>query len=333
MLMRKRNILLWAALLVVVLLAVNNRDKVEQFWMLLSQVRWWLIPLVFAIQLTGYYCHAKYYQSFLSILGYRIEVKRLLESAMAINFVNAVFPSFGVSGASFLANDLKSEVPVGKSTLTQLMRNILTFLSFMVVLAAGFLLLFFTGGVSKILVRLTLLLLIIIFIVGLLLIVGALDRVIIEKFAVWGVNWLNGTARRLLRRRKHLVTIDQIKVFLDEFYEGMGLFAKHRTRWLVPFLYTLGINLTEVATIQAVFWGFGINVSPGVVVAAYTLAVAASILVFFTGGVGVYEASMVTALVALGLTLTEGLSVVLVYRGLSYALFIPIGFHYYRKKL
>lgn len=331
--MRKRNLLLMAALAVLIALGVTNHDRVEQFWLLLRQVKWWLVPVVFAIQMLGYYFHAKYYQSFLAILGYKIEVKRLFESAMAINFVNAVFPSFGVSGASFLANDLRSEVPVGKSTLTQLMRNVLTFLSFMIILALGSLLLFFTGGVSKILVRLTLLLLMVIFIVGLLLIVGALDRAIIEKFAVWGVGWLNGTARRLLRRRKHLVTTEQVKLFLDEFYEGMRLFTGHRGRGLAPFLFTLGINLTEVATIQAVFWGFGISVSPGVVVAAYSLAVAASILVFFTGGVGVYEASMVTALVALGLSLTEGLSVVLVYRGLSYALFLPIGFHYYHRKI
>jgi uncharacterized protein (TIRG00374 family) len=92
-------------------------------------------------------------------------------------------------------------------------------------------------------------------------------------------------------------------------------------------------NLTEVLTIYVVFLAFGAVINPGAVIAAYTLANIFSLMSVFTSGAGVYEAAMITALVALSVPFALAVSVVLVYRIANMAIFLPIGFHYYRELL
>jgi uncharacterized protein (TIRG00374 family) len=306
---------------------------INQFMDILHQVQWYVFFLVVAAQFWSYYSNARFYQSFLLLFDYHIDTKRLFKAALGINFVNQAFPSGGVSGASFLSGYLKGEVPVGKATLAQFVRYIFTYISFLGVLVVGFLLLLLAGNVSQITARVMLLVLLMVIIMSLLLVTVVADRYRMEGMARSVINFLNRLSQIIRRKRKRLITSEQITSFFDEFYEGYKFLLSERKKWRVPLLFALSGNVAELATIYVVFVAFGHWLNPGVVIAAYTLANLFSIISVISSGVGLYELTMVTALTALGVPFALSLSVVILYRVLNFAIFLPLGFYIYRQTL
>src|SRR6266536_378236 len=175
--MHPSRILTWLAIVAAAVLATLNLGHIEVFSQLLGRIHWYVLALVVVAQVTGYYCDAKFYQSLLAIFNYHLPSRVLFEMAVALNFVGQAFPSAGVSGVSFFSLVFKDEVPAGKLALAQLLRYAFTFVSYLGVLVAGFLLLFLLGGISKISVKLALLFQLVMIMAGLVVItIFASDR-------------------------------------------------------------------------------------------------------------------------------------------------------------
>ncbi len=331
--MKLRRFFIFVALVAIGFVLVVNFGHFKQLVELVQQAKWYILVLIVFAQAWSYYNNAKYYQTFLQLFGYQLPVRPLLESAVVLNFVNQIFPSGGVSGASYLTNAFKNQVPAGKITLAQLMRYVFTFISFLVVLAAGFVLLFVSDNLNQVTVRLTLLLILVIIGLGLAAAVIIADRRRVEKLAGGMVGWVNRLATGLFRRKKPLLLAEQVAHFFHEFYEGYHFLLAEKGQWRRPLLFALGGNLAEVLTVYIVFLAFGQVINPGIVIAGYTLANIISIVSVVSGGVGLYEATMVGSFTALGIPFTTAFSVVLVYRFLNLAVFLPVGFYYYRRQV
>ncbi len=331
--MNLRRILVLAGLAGVAVAVILNRGQLHQFLSLLHQVRWYVLVLVIAVQLFSYWSNAKLYQTMLKAFGYKVEFRKLYELSLVVNFVNQVFPSGGLSAASFMSRSLHADVPVGKTTLVQLARQALTYLSFLIVLIIGFLMLFFGGGINKLAVRLILLLVLVVLLVSFVLLAILYDRALVERLVHWLLRHFGRFVRWLTKKPHALFTPGRVQRFLDEFYEGFHLITGESRRLMQPLFYALAGNVAEVMTIYVVFLAFGHVVNLGAVIAAYTLANIFSLLGVFTGGIGVYEATMVATMVALGIPLTLSLPVVAVYRGFNMLVFLPVGFYYYHKRL
>ncbi len=316
-----------------ILVVVLNFGHLGQFTAIIGRARWYILLLILVAQAFSYYCNAKYYQSFFDIFSYHLRVRVLYEAALAINFVNQVFPSGGVSGTSYLGHFLQSEVPVGKTTLAQLGSYVFKFLSFLAVLSLGFVLLFLGNNLSKVTVRIVAFFILLIIIVSLLLVTVVNDRERIERWVEVVVALANRVKQKLTKRRGVVVRHAQLKRFFDEFYEGYHFLLSERQHWRKLLGYSLGGNVAEVATVYVVFAAFGYWVNPGVVIVGYTLANMLSIISIFSSGVGLYEGTMIGAFVALGVPFALALSVVVVYRVLNFVVFLPLGYLIYRKNL
>lgn len=320
-------------LLALALVFIFNIKYFHDFVGLASRAKWYVLLLIVAAQALSYYCNAKYYQAFFKLFGYSLATRPLFEAALAINFVNQVFPSGGVSGSSYLSRLLQHEVPVGKSTLAQLGYYVFTFISFLLVLATGFILLFLGNNLSKVTVRIVLFFVLLIIIVSLLLITVVADRKRVEWVVEAGARALNSLGRRVFKRKKVIVSHEQLSGFFDEFYEGYHFLLEERGKWRLLLSYCLGGNIAEVATIYVVFLAFGSLINPGVVIIAYTLANMLSIISIVSAGAGLYEATMVGSFAALGVPFALALSIVVVYRVLNFVLFLPAGYWVYRKNV
>lgn len=330
-----RRFLLYAGLVAFAAVIILHFGQFSELVRLLRQARWYVLTFVLLAQAFSYYCNAKYYQSFLKIFNYRVPVKKLYQAALVINFVNQIFPSGGISGVSFLTRALhEEEVPTGKATLAQLARYIFTYLSFLVVLVIGFLLLFLGGNVSHVASRVTLLLILFIIIGSLLLIVIVGERHRVEKLAGFMVRAVNRLGRLWMGRRRKAITQDQQKRFFDEFYHGYHTVLAEHGHWWRPLFWALGGNLAEVGTVYVVYVAFaGHLTNPGIVIAAYTLANLLSLVSFFSSGLGIYEATMIATFVTLGVPSLLAISVTVVYRALNLLIFLPFGFYFYRQEI
>lgn len=331
--MKLRSLWQWIGLVALAALVIFSRDRIGQVVMLLHHVRWYVLILFVVVQLLSYWFNAKYYQSVFAVFGYKLETKFLYVRALTLNFVNQAFPSGGIAGTSYLSNSLSGRVPAGKTTLTQVMNYAFTVISFLVVLALGFLLLFLTGSLVQNSVRLILLFILIILVFAVVVIVIISDRARTEQICRHLIDVVNRLSRKFLRRRRPVVTPEQLSRFIEEFYHGYEVMSEHKGNWRLPFLYSLGGNLAEVATVYVVFLAFGHLVNPGAVIAAYTMANIVSLISPITGGAGAYEATMIATLVALGVPFSVSFPVVLVYRVINFVLFLPVGYYYYRQTI
>jgi uncharacterized protein (TIRG00374 family) len=331
--MKLSRVLLTLGLIGLALIAVKNLGQLSALLDALSDVQWYVVPLVVFMQLLSYSSNARYYQAFFSISGDKLSFDRLLKTAMAINFANIAIPSGGISGTTYLAQSLHREVTAGRATLGQLARYAFTILSFMVVLVFGFLLLFFGGGIAKVSVRLTILGLLVVLIVSIVLILLFSERRLLERGLGFIVRFINYTVCTITNRKNEVITRAQLTKFLDELYDGYSEIVRSSKNWPILFGWALAGNIAEIMTLYVVFVSFGVWPNLGAVIAAYAIANAVSLLGVFTGGVGVYEAAMVAALTALGIPFTLSFAVIIIYRGLSMLIFLPLGFIYYRQGL
>lgn len=330
--MNKRRLFMLLGLIAFAVLVLANFGRLDDFVGYLRQARWYVLIFIVVMQLVGYYCTARYYQVFTSLFAPKQDIKRLYKMSLALNFVNQAFPSGGASSLPYLSSQMP-EVPKGKITLTVFVRYLFTYVSFTAILVAGFLILMLTGNVSALASRLTL-------IVVLSIIAGSVaaftimsNRSWLQAVTSWGLAVVNRFGKTVLRKKRDLVTVAQREKFLDEFSEGYQLLSERHEGRQWSLLWLLGTNLTEVATIYVVFASFGQLVNPGVVIAGYTLANIISVAGVITGGVGLFEATMIATFVALGVPAALATAVVIVYRVLNFAIFLPLGFYFYNRSL
>jgi len=333
--MNLRRFLILIGVLGIILLIFSTFGNPSTIVHAFSQVRWYVVPLVIAAQIISYYYNARYYQEFFAIFGHNVSFRRLYEASLAVVFANQAIPSGGVAGTTYLAEAVKgSGVAAGQTTLAQLNRYIFTFLSYFIVLAFGFLMLLFGNDLDKVSVRFMILLMVIVLAAGFVLLAVFSERSRLEILLAPIIRALNKSGRLLFRRRrKPLVSTAQLSAFLDEFYHGIREILGHKGQWPALLWWSLGGNLAEVATLYAVFIGFGSWPNPGIVISAYTLGIAVSVAGVLVNGIGVYEAGLIGTFTALGIPFSLAFAVVIVYRILSFVLFLPPGLHYYRKHL
>ena len=313
-----KRLIVFASVIAIMILALVNLGQFGKFILLIKELNLYILSLMVVVQAVSYYGIASYYQSVLEIYGYKMPLKKLYELSLTVNFINQILPSGGVSGTSFLSHELADEVPVGKTTLMQVLLYVFTYLSFMLVLIFGFLLLFFSGSINKITVRFILFLIILILIVSTILLSLIRDRPRIEKVMRNIVKLINKIILTVTKKRSRIIEDKGLSKFFDEFYQGYDMLLTNPKPWQRPILFTLLGNFAEVATVYVVFLAFGHIVNFGAVIVAYLIANIFSLLSVFAGGIGFYEASMVAAFVALGIPLSLSISAVLVYRVVSF---------------
>ncbi len=289
------------------------------------------MAMVVPIQLCNYYSVARFYQTYLESLGEKLPIKTLYRIALEMNFVNNVFPSGGVSGFGYFGVRLRKEgVPASKSTLTQVTRHTLTFISFIIYLGLALLLLSVFGSASRLMVLISST---IIFLVlagaGLLVyIISSQKRV--TSFSAALPRLVNRVVRAFRRNKRETIDIARVEKLFSDLSDEYQHVRKNWKQLKNPFKWTMLMNLTELSTIFVVYLAFGSIVNPGAIIIAYAVANMAGLISVLPGGVGVYEGLMTAVLTSAGVPKALAISATLVYRITNMVLFLPVGFVFYQ---
>ena len=295
--MKLRHLLLSVGLVGIGIIVLVNLGDAPQFFAALRNFHWYAVLLMILVQFGSYYTTARYYQAFFAMSDYEVDLRHLFEASLAINFVNQAVPSAGVAATTYLIEAIRPSVSTGTATLAQLGRYIFTFVSYFIVLAIGFLFLFLGAGdrLDQFSVRLVLVLMLAVLAAGIVLLAVFSERSRLEATLAPVIGLVNVIGTTLLRRKRLPLGPARMKRFLDEIYRGYELVKERKDRWPVFLGWSLAYNVAEVMTLYIVFIGLGSWINPGVVITAYTLAIIASSIGFITGGVGIYELSMIGA--------------------------------------
>ena len=327
------NIITFLAL--ALLIAVSWSTIVEAFGKL-SDLSLGLLLLQFPVQLLSYNAVAMMYYSYFKNTGHlgKLQIKDMYKISLELNFINSVFPSGGVSGFSYLSLRLRPYgVSVATSTLAQMIRFLLTFVSFLIVLGIG--LVFLAAGNQAnglvILIGSS----VFFMIVSGVLLAGFIisDEQRIKSFVAFLPKLINFVGRRLHSAKADLIDLKRVERGLEELHQRYVELRKDVGKLKAPFVYALATNVLELSTIYLVYVAFGEPVNPGAVILAYAVANFAGLVAILPGGVGVYEGLMASVLTASGVERGLAISATLVYRVINLLIFVPIGFVLYQAAL
>lgn len=331
---RVRMIFTWITILAMVLLAYFLREQILETIRNLGKVNAYILLALIPLHVASYYSQAKLYQGILRVLGERFRTKSMYRLTLELNFINNVFPSGGVSGFSYLPYRLKEDgITTGRATLVQLMRFILIFSGFQVLLFAGVLMLSLHGDVNNLTIlatgSLTTLLL---FGTGLMAyIIGNKSRInAFFTFVAQALNWIIHLVRP---KHPETINIGRAQSAFMELHENYMHIRRNMTLLKRPFLFGLAFSIFEVMSIYVVYMAFGEIVNPGAIIIAYAIANFAGIISVLPGGIGIYEALMTAVLIAAGVPASVSLPVTIMYRVLNMTIALPQGGYLYYRAL
>lgn len=290
--------------------------------------------LMIPLQIQNYSAYAHMYQELFAMLGNKQPFKRMFKVSLELNFVNNVFPSGGVSGFSYLTARLKPYgVSTAQSTLTQTLRFILTFSSFVILLFIGLFLLALGGSASNMIILITCSLA---FLTVFAIAVGiyvASSKKRIHIFTQKLTLYVNKAIHVIRPKHPETISLKRVEKVFSETHDNYLVLKEKFPQMRRPFFYSLLANVTELATIYVVYIAYGQFVNPGAVIIAYALANFAGLIAVLPGGIGVYEGLMTAVLVSAGVPAGLAISVTVMYRVINMALSLPIGYYFYHKAL
>ena len=333
----KRNwklILNISTVVALIILAIAVRKQLGQTIDNLARVKAWALLLIIPIELLNYHAQARLYQSLFNIVGEKLKYVFLFKLSLELNFVNHVFPSGGVSGISYFGLRLRRDgISGGKSTLVQLMKLVMVFSSFEILLLFGMLALSAVGKVNGLIILIggSLTTLLIVMTGIFLYIIG--DRNRIQNFFTITTRVVNRIIHVVRPRNPETLNIERLRPTFDELHENYGLFKSKFHDLEKPFLYGLLANVTEIAAIYVIFIAFGHWINIGAMILAYAVANFAGLVSVLPGGVGVYEALMLAVLTAGGVPAAVSLPATVMYRVVNTLLQLPPGYVLYHRTL
>jgi len=325
------NIVTIIALLITIYLV---RHDILTTYKAIFHINAWLLVLLIPIETIDYHAQAKLYQHLFRIVGNKLAYRYLFFSALELNFVNHVFPSGGAVGISYFGLKIKNEdISGSKATLIQIMKLVLTFFSFEVLLIISMFLLAVSHRVNSFTIlasgALTTILIVgsglFIFIIG--------DKRRINSFFGYLTKKLNRIINLFFATGREIINVDKAKLAFDDFHQTFQQLRKKKKEIRAPFSYALLANIAEIAAIYMVFIAFGYYVNIGAVILAYGIANFAGLVSVLPGGVGIYEALMTGVFLATGVSPAISLPVIIMYRILNTILQIPPGYYLYQRNI
>lgn len=321
-----------ATLVLVALVIFFARDDILDAWHLLWQVNIWIFLLIIPVQFLSYYAAGATIFSYLKHGGDLKHAPWYEQPKMALelNFVNHIFPTAGLSGASYMAFRLgKLGVNHGRATLAQVIRLAMVFLSYLALMIVAVILVTIDGNLTRmtILVACTVVSLILFGAIVSLYVLSSRER--LDKFSNVLDKLLNDRLVKLLKRPKPFVERSTLIKFFDDIYKDYKELRRNPRYLKEPFLWGLVFNLSEAAMFFIAFWSLGVLVNPAPLLIALGLAGIVGSVLVTPGGTGGYEAMMILFLTSAGVSASVAVAGVILARTSLVILTIATGYVFY----
>lgn len=327
----------WLTLITVTLLTivvVFAWPEIKKAWGLLGQVDVWILALLVPVQLASYYATGGMIFSYLRSKGNLKDMSHwsMTRLALELNFVNHILPSGGAAGFSYLAWVLsRHKVSVARSTMAQIIRFALTFISFVVLLIVALTILTFSHHIDRMMVIAGSVLTVLAIAATLVVIWLVKSKQRLTRFSNWLTLKVNHFVRWITRGKKRkAVKGEKLLEFFIGIHDDYLAIRRERKILARPFIWALIANVLDVALIWIAFWSLGYPLDPALLFVAFGVSSILSAVSVTPGGAGVYEAVMVAFLAAAGVTPEVAIAGTLLARVTLLAGTILFGYIFYQ---
>lgn len=332
--MKFRTWLSVVTILLLTLVVVFAWNDIVKAFGYLDNVNLWVLALMLPIQFLSYFATGEMIFAYLRSKGELKGIHPLKVARMSLefNFVNHVFPSGGAAGIAYFGWLLsKHGVSSGRSTMAQIVRFALTFVSFILLLVIALILLIIDHSVDRTTILLSLLLVV-------LAVGGTLtgiylmsNKKCLDRFSDWLTRLTNTLVRKVTRgKKRQMFKRGVITTFFDDIYDDYRGIVREKKILIKPFIWATIANMLDVALIYVAFWSFGVHVNPAILFIAFGLSSIASAVAFTPGGAGVYEAIMIAFLASAGVQPEVAIAGTLLARVLLMLGTIAFGYVFYQ---
>lgn len=331
---RWRVVLTIATLVGLVLLIIFSREQILDTIKNLHRINLWILALLIPIEVLNYLAQAKMYQESLRTMGHKLKTGFLFRFSLELNFVTTILPSGGLSGVSYTTLRLRSEhVSAAQSTLSQLIKTVIVFFSFLVLLVIGLIALAIGGHANDfmILIAGSLVTLLVVLTLAALFVIESKER--INNVFTYLTRVINRLIKIFRPKVSETISVEKARLVFTELHDSYLLFREDPKSLKGPFLWGLLANLTEVAALYVVYVAFGHWINPGGIIIAYAVANFAGIISVLPGGAGVYEALMTVVLAGAGIPPSLSIPVTIMYRVVNTLIQIVPGYIFYQRNL
>lgn len=325
-----RKILVWIALLMAVAFVVVSITELENIVHALQRGNWLFLLLAVALQLLCLANNALTYRAVYRLVGLQESWRYLLLLSTAFTFVNMIAPSGGVGGVAVFVDSAKqrNQSPA-RAMVVGILYAIYEYISLLIVIFAGFIVLIRRHNITAGEVSAALLLLAATIGFSLLLFIGyrSSERLgnLLQRFSIW--------VNRVLFRFFHRDVLNpvQARQLAVEIGEGVATIRESKGKLFLPLFFAMTNKVILMALLTSIFLAFGVNFSAGTIVGGYSM-----VQLFFyvsptPAGIGMVESIFPPILTMLQVPIGKGLLVTLLYRAITVWLTFGIGFYSFRK--
>lgn len=297
----------WLNIVILALLAlviIFGWKDLVQAWNLMGKVNIRIFILIIPIQFISYYAVGQIMFSYLQSKGDLLGISRrkVARISLELNFMNHIVPVPGAAGFTYFSWILgKMGISTSRSTIAQVIRYVLTFMSFISVVIVSVIALTFDNKINRTVTGISLIF-ILITIATIAIIIFSISN---HKRLIAASNWLsrmiNLIVHKITRGKKRQVIKEQtIENFFNEMHEDYTEICRDKRILVKPFFWALLSNILDVGLVWIAFLALGFSVNPAMLFIAYGLSSIASFFAVTPGGAGVYEGIMIAFLASAG---------------------------------
>ena len=320
-----RRIIFWILVAVFAWVLVSRIGEIEKLAQTLQQGRWQWLAVAAGLQLLYFAIYTLVYQAAFTAVGVDSNFRNLLPLTFAAIFINSTTPSGGTARVAVYIDDARRrDQSTTRTAVGTLLVIITDFGSFLIILAAGLIILFARHDLQNYEIATGTIMFLYVGAMALLLVLGLWQPALLRRLLVIvqrGVNWIG----RLVRRPT-ILSEDWSAHQAGEFEESAQLIAAQPRQ----VAFSVGIALTghavSLASLAAVFYAFSVPASLAVITAGYAMTILFWVVSPTPNGIGVVEALMPVVYVSLGVPAAEAALITLSYRGLAFWIPFVVGF-------
>lgn len=324
-------------LIVLGVIIYASRHQLVRAWELLGQADIRMLLLLIPLQFIVYFAGGEMVFSYLRGKKLIRHISRLTQTRidLELNLVNHLFPSGGASGMSYVAWRLhKLGVPPARSTFAQVVRYVMGFVAYVVLMAVSLIVLGIADHLNT---------WVMLGGVGLICVLLGLSALVVHMFkskqrmhraAQVIARWLNRLARAAsFGKVKQMVVAAKVEAFFLEMHDDFGELSGEKSLVIRPFLWGLVYSSIDVLMFVVTFHSLGITVDPAVLMIGYGVAGLAGLVAFTPGGAGVHETIMILFLQLSGVDPGAAIAGIVLTRAILLTGTIVFGYLFYQHAL
>jgi uncharacterized protein (TIRG00374 family) len=315
-----RKYIFLAVLLLAGILVVLSFSELKGIAETLQKADLRYLVLAFLLQGCWFFVVALALRALYRLMNLEEKLPHLALLATAVNFINIVAPSVGVGGFAALIDDARRRGHShGRVVAAAALYIFLDYISFVIVLALGLLVLFRRNTLSGATILPTFILLSTVVFAGWLLYTGARSPSALGTTLAG----IAGRVNKLLRRE--YFHRERAYLFAAEISDGLSILREEYPRLLIPMVF-LGVNrVVQILILMMAFLSFDVAFTGGTLIGGYAIGYLVAIVSPTPAGIGFVEGAFPVVLASLGVPLPQALIVTLTFRAVTFWFPLALG--------